>query len=357
MRLNSCQFDPGLGYRRKVLEINFKTFYFGNMDTQTQRNVKTFLQAWMLPIAMATGVLAYFAVARLHLPENARGSINRAIGIIQPSLIFCMLFLSFCKINPKRLRLRPWHGWLLLIQCVSFLLLSLPPILYKDLPSKVLWESAMICMLCPTATAAAVITGKLGGNTTNLVTYTILINLATAVAVPAVFPLVNPSIGMGFFPSFLLILGKVFPLLIIPLLLAFLVRYLLPDLHKTIVKAKDLAFYIWSVSLTLALAVTTKIIVHSEINWYYELGIILISLVCCILQFVLGKRIGGRHHDRISGGQSMGQKNTVFAIWLGYTFLSPITSLAGGFYTIWHNLFNAYQLYRIRQEQEKQKKE
>ena len=313
--------------------------------------VKGILRTWMLPIAMLVGVFSYFVYANLPFLDNTHAAANRAIAIIQPFLIFCMLFLSFCKINPKRLRLRPWHGWLLLIQCGSFLLLSLPAIFCKDADTKALWESAMICMLCPTATAAAVITGKLGGNTTNLVTYTILINLATSIAAPAIFPLVNPAIGMGFFPSFLLILGKVFPLLMIPLLLAFLVRYLLPGLHKIIVKQKDLAFYIWSVSLTLALAVTTKIIVHSGIGLHYEIGIAVISLICCIIQFLLGKQIGGRYHDRISGGQSMGQKNTVFAIWLGYTFLSPITALAGGFYTIWHNLFNSYQLYR------KQKKE
>ena len=111
----------------------------------------------MLPIAMLVGVLSYFVYANLPFLDNTHATANRAIAIIQPFLIFCMLFLSFCKINPKRLRLRPWHGWLLLIQCGSFLLLSLPAIFCKDADTKALWESAMICMLCPTATAATVI--------------------------------------------------------------------------------------------------------------------------------------------------------------------------------------------------------
>ena len=63
------------------------------------------------------------------------------------------------------------------------------------------------------------------------------------------------------------------------------------------------------------------------------------SLIACILQFSIGKRVGG-----VTAGQSLGQKNTVFAIWLGYTFLNPVTSLAGGFYCIWHNLYNTRQL-------------
>lgn len=62
------------------------------------------------------------------------------------------------------------------------------------------------------------------------------------------------------------------------------------------------------------------------------------------MQFWLGKKIGGHYGFRLEGGQALGQKNTIFAIWLGYTFLSPISATAGGFYSIWHNLVNTYQL-------------
>ena len=33
---------------------------------------------------------------------------------------------------------------------------------------------------------------------------------------------------------------------------------------------------------------------------------------------------------------------------MAYTFLTPITAIAGGFYSVWHNIFNSYQLYRKR---------
>jgi len=59
---------------------------------------------------------------------------------------------------------------------------------------------------------------------------------------------------------------------------------------------------------------------------------------------------GRKFDDEISGGQALGQKNTVFAIWVGYTFFTPITSIAGGFYSIWHNVFNSWQLYRKNKE-------
>ena len=42
---------------------------------------------------------------------------------------------------------------------------------------------------------------------------------------------------------------------------------------------------------------------------------------------------------------AVGQKNTVLAIWLALTYLSPITSIGPASYIIWQNSINSYQLY------------
>jgi len=102
----------------------------------------------------------------------------------------------------------------------------------------------------------------------------------------------------------------------------------------------------------MAIGVTVRSIVHSDVAIIYQIGIAVASLVCCVGQFAIGKKIGAHYDDRIGGGQSLGQKSTVFSIWLGATFLSPVTSMAGGFYSIWHNVYNSYQLYRKRKEDE-----
>ena len=115
-----------------------------------------------------------------------------------------------------------------------------------------------------------------------------------------------------------------------------------------ITRIKDLAFYLWAIALSLAIAVTAKAIDHShEALWEY-IGIAIISAVCCLVQFVIGRIIGRHHGDRIAGAQSLGQKNTAFAIWMAYTFMNPVTALAGGFYSVWHNVFNSYQLWKAR---------
>ena len=312
-----------------------------------------FIKNWTLPIAMLMGALSYFIYTGIPVLEPTKPYVARFVGILQPVLIFAMLFITFCKVNPKELRPCHWHGWLLLIQAGCFALLAGLLKCFPNLPGQVLAEAAMLCMICPTATAAAVVTGKLGGNAANLTTYTILINLATALIVPIFVPLVHPHPDLTFGVSFSLILSKVFPLLFCPFLASLFVRYCLPGIHKLVLRCKDLAFYLWAVALAIAIGVTVKSIVHSEVSALYQFGIAGISLVCCVVQFWAGKYIGTRYNDPISAGQALGQKNTVFAIWMGYTFMTPVTSVAGGFYSIWHNIYNSYQLYRKRNEENK----
>jgi BASS family bile acid:Na+ symporter len=114
----------------------------------------------------------------------------------------------------------------------------------------------------------------------------------------------------------------------------------------------NLSFYIWAVSLTLAILMSTRAIVQNDSGTMvlWEIGIA--SLLTCIFQFWLGRAIGRRYQCPISAGQALGQKNTVFGIWMGYTFLDPVTSVAGGFYSIWHNVYNTWQMYRKRKRDE-----
>jgi BASS family bile acid:Na+ symporter len=227
-------------------------------------------------------------------------------------------------------------------------------------------ESAMLCFICPTATAAAVVTRKLGGDVAGITTYTILINLVTALIVPLIVPMIRPVDGMNFWLAFSMIMAKIFPLLIMPCLLAWMVRYMAPKLHRILISYPDLPFYLWSVGLALAVAVTTRSIFNSRLGLVTLLLISLISLLCCIIQFALGRYVGGMYKPRrqadreinpevekrgkalrkVTAGQSLGQKNTIFAIWMAYTFMTPETSIVGGLYSIWHNIYNSWQMYR-----------
>ena len=309
-----------------------------------------FYKNWALPISMAMGVIVYFICANTPFLCHHATSINALVGIAQPLLIFGMLFITFSKLKPTDLRLCRWHLWILLIQVGMFSLLAVLLIIFPQSPHRLLIESAMTCFICPTACAAAVVCAKLGGSAAHLTSYILLINFAAALFIPLIVPLVNPHEGETFITTFLLVLRHVCPTLIFPLLLAWLIRYTMPRLARRLQNTGDTAFYLWTVALTMAIAVTTRSIVNSSVPLPMLIGIALVALVCCWAQFSIGRHIGDPHHDRIAAGQAMGQKNTVFAIWMAYTFLTPVTAIAGGFYSVWHNIFNSYQLYQHRKE-------
>ena len=308
-----------------------------------------FLRDWSLPIAMLGGASAYLFYRELPLAEGTGNLVSEIVSFLQPTLIFTMLFVTFCKVRIKELRPTRWHLWLLLFQMLLFIVISVIIGTFRGMSPavRVLLEAAMMCLLCPTATAAAVITARLGGNSASLISYTMQINIAVALVAPLFLAMSHPVDGMSLASSFMLILGKVFPLLLCPLLCAELVRRFMPRLHALLVnKGRNLPFYLWLVALSLAIAMTSRAIAHSHLSIWVMAAIAVVSLICCLVQFAFGRFIGRRNGEVIAGGQSLGQKNTVFAIWLAYTFLTPVTAIAGGFYSLWHNLVNTRQLYR-----------
>ena len=311
----------------------------------------TFLKNWTLPIAMLAGVVAYLLFAHVELLEPTKPFVSTFVSYLTPALIFLQLLLTFCKIEPRELIPKKWHGWLLLFQFLSASTLAILLIfLQMGGAYKVTFEGAMVCLICPTATAAAVITGKLGGSASSLTTYTLLSNLLAAVVVPLMFPLVEPHVGMSFFVAFFKILSKVFPLLLCPFFLAMLFRYCLPKIHQFLLEFRDMAFYLWSIALMIVTGQTVKSLIESDAAVGVKISIALAGLMTCAIQFYLGKRIGSRYADRISAGQALGQKNTVLAIWMAHTYLDPLSSVAPGSYVLWQNIFNSYQLWKKRKK-------
>ena len=290
-----------------------------------------------------------------------------------PWLIFFMLFFTFCKVNPLDLRLHKWH-WAVLAAQLFFSFAAYAGTLYLT-GNTVLAQGLLMCFIMPTATAAPIIAGKLGGSIQNLTTFTLLSNFATAVIVPATFPLINPVAGMTFWPAFLLILSRVAPLLLGPFFSAWLVRlafkwrtkkeFVLPT------KIAVVPFYLWVASIVVLSAVVTETTIS---NFKYQISNILILLVCsffvCLIQFGLGKLIGyylpapskGTDYQdvlinpaaapktmagvsSITAGQAFGQKNTSLGVWMANTFLDPMSSLGAAAYIIWQNIFNSTQLF------------
>ncbi len=305
-----------------------------------------FIKDWTLPLAMMMGVLGYFCFTNLDVLYCFRPIVKEVASWLTPSLIFAQLLLTFCKVAVKDLSPRGWMWPLLGVQFVGCLL-SAAILLFAPLPGewKIALEGAMVCIIAPTATAAAVITGKLGGSAAALTTYTLMSNLLAAVMVPLVFPLVEPS-DLTFGKAFLTIMGRVFPLLLFPFFISVILRRYFPLVYIFLSGLKDMAFYLWALALVIVMGQTTRTIVEGNIPVEVELLVAFLALIVCCLQFLYGKRVGGRVGERVSGGQALGQKNTVLAIWMALTYLNPISAIAPGSYMVWQNLINSWQLWK-----------
>lgn len=309
--------------------------------------VRQFFKDWTLPIAMAAGAGGYFLFHYAGFLEPLKPAVWSVVDILTPLLIFAQLFLTFCKIELKDLRVTRWHWIILAFQFVTSLAMAAVLVFIPlDEVYREIFEGAMVCLICPTATAAAVVTDKLGGSAARITVYTLMSNVLTAVFVPVVFPLVEIHEGLGFVPAFLKILSKVFPLLICPFLLAVLLRYVWLKAHDFFKNHSWVAFYLWGIALALVVGQTVRSLHNSTAPASVLWMITGASLLSCVVQFWFGKRTGRAYGDEITAGQAHGQKNTVLAIWMAYTYLNPISSLAPGTYVLWQNIFNSWQLWR-----------
>nr|WP_202623094.1 transporter [Odoribacter sp. Z80] len=285
----------------------------------------------MLPLAMLSGAFFY--------------EFFQQLSFLTPGLIFSMLFITYCKLSFRDLKFSGLHIWLLMVQLIGCL------VVYGGLVwfDPVVAEGGLICVLAPTATAAAVVTGMLGGSVACLAAYTLMSSLVVAVVSPLIFTLLGEHPDMSFWTSILYICRQVMPVLVLPFALALLLERVFPAVHRRLKKLQILSFYLWALGLTIVTGKTVYFIVHQEnANVVEEWWMAALALVICIFQFGLGRRIGRRYGDAVSGGQGLGQKNTILAIWMAQVYLNPLSSIAPASYVLWQNIINSYQLWKTR---------
>jgi BASS family bile acid:Na+ symporter len=264
------------------------------------------------------------------------------LSFLTPYLIFLMLLITFCKMSWKEIRFHRAHVWLLLIQLAGNVLAY---VLIRPF-NEVVAQGARLCILAPTATAAAVITGMLGGNVGFLTAYLLFCNVAVAVMAPVEFTMIGVHGELPFLQSVWQICGKVFPILILPLLVAFAFRRWAPKVHGMLLSVPKLTYYLWAVALTIVTGITAHDMLNREsANLRTGLGLAAVSLVICGLQFLVGRRIGRHYGDPVSSGQGLGQKNTILALWMAQTYLHPLTAIAPAMYILWQNIINSWQLW------------
>ncbi len=289
------------------------------------RNVKTVA----MPLAMIVGALLCRPVAALEAWSG---------HTITPGLIFLMLFVTFCRVSLRQMRFSMLHVWLLAAQAVlcAAVYFALRPF------DPVVAQGALVCVLAPVAMAAVVIAGMLGADVATVAAYSLLSNLAVALAAPGVLTFAGTGVC-----TFTQILSRVAPLLLVPFAAAQLCRLVVPRFAGWVGEHGQISFYLWLVSLVIIIGRTTSFIIDlHDVSRSVEAWLALAALAICIVQFKVGRMLGRRYGDPPAGGQSLGQKNTVLAVWMAQSFLDPISSIAPTAYIVWQNFVNSWQIYK-----------
>lgn len=307
------------------------------------------LKDWTLPVAIATGCVVYMIFALVPQFDTFATSAAPVFDALLPMFMFLVLFVTFCKVDFRRLRPVAWHWWLGAFQVFGVGVVMAAVIAFSLKGNRlILAEALLTCIISPCASAAPVVTQKLGGNLEEMTTYTFLSNFITALMIPVCFPLLDGGCEMHFLAAFSLILYKVFTVLVVPMLFAYVVKHHAKSLCRRIVGVKDLSYYLWGCSLLIVSGTTMKNIFHADTTLRFLFLIAAGSLLLCIFQFACGRTIGRRFGETINAGQGLGQKNTAFAIWIACTYLSPLSAVGPGCYILWQNIINSIEIWRAQ---------
>jgi BASS family bile acid:Na+ symporter len=254
-----------------------------------------------------------------------------------------MLFFTFSSVDFKEIRFRKEYFFLIIYQVGVSICIYLLIKQYDE----VLAQGTMLCILAPTAVASIVMSSMLGANVASVTSYSLMINLVISIIAPIYFSVMDVPEILPFWFSVKTIMLKIFPLLIIPIVLVIIIKIVSKKLSNGIKKLNNLSFYLWIVAITILMGNTMKYILSQE-SGSYLLVILLAgsSLFLCVFQFIMGYYVGKKHNDELACSQYMGQKNTILAIWMAQTFLNPLASIAPATYVLWQNFINTYQLWK-----------
>ena len=313
-----------------------------------------FLKDWTLPVAIAVGTVSYLVFYYVPQLDGLGNALSPVFDVIFPLFVFLTLFVTFCKVDFHQMRPHRWHVGVLVAQLLLVAVnIGIIFLVQADVEQKLLWEAVLTCIIGPSASAAPVVTGKLGGNISTMTTYTLISALTSALLIPLVFPILEQTVHVAFFDAFLIILEKVSIVLLLPLVLGWLMQHYVKGVCQRIAAMPNLSFYCWAISLSITTGITVKNIVHSSASLSLLLMIAVATFLLCFVQFGIGRGLGRHLGEEVNAGQALFQKNTALSIWVAYMYLNPVSSIGAGCYVLWQNIINSLELWQYRRRGKK----
>ena len=261
-------------------------------------------------------------------------------------LLMVMLFMVFLRLDFKELKLRRSHFMLLAVNlllgigCYWIVLW-----LFKD---KTLAQSAFFVAVTPTATAAAVVMSFLRGNVGYVITSFVTTNVGIALVMPWLLGWVCGNSSLEFM---LKVAETLVYLLLLPFSAAVILRKFYPEARNLPQKLATATFGLWSLCLFIIAASAMHFLLNNpQLSRWIIVESCLIAMVICALNFTLGYYLGEKGLRR-EASQSLGQKNTTLTIYLAFAYAGPLAAMGVISYVLWHNSFNAWQMFIFDRQQ------
>jgi len=255
-------------------------------------------------------------------------------------LIMVMLMMVFLGLNLREMRIRRSHFLLLLANLLIGIVSWLAA--WGITGDKTLGQAAFFVGITPTATAAAVVMAMLNGNVGYVLTAFMITNVGIACVLPCLLGFVCGNVSWDFM---LRVLESLVFLMLIPYGLSLIIRKLHPAAEQWPKRFKNQTFSLWSFSLFIIAATAAEFFQKNpDVSLWIVLEIAFISLLICAVNFTVGYFLGERKLRR-EASQSLGQKNTTLTIYLALVYAGPLASLGVIFYVLWHNSYNALQMF------------
>lgn len=254
-------------------------------------------------------------------------------------LLMIMLFFSFLKMDIKREHLTKSHIYILLIN----LILPIASYLLIKQFNLTLAQVVFITAIAPTAIASPIIINILRKNIEYSVISILITNFSIAFILPFLLPaILNNSSSI----SIIDVLIPVATVFLLPYGLAQIIKYSLPRLREQLVSFNKYLFYLLIMNINLGTSKASYFI-RQEMSFtdpiIYQIA--LASFILCIAYFYLGRKVTPENLS-IEGGQSLGQKNNGFTLWIALTFISPLAVIGPVFYILFQNIYISWQLHK-----------
>ena len=262
-----------------------------------------------------------------------------------PYFVGIMLTITLTGMEMTRLRPHREHFLLLVANlCMGLLPWGCLHLLgYEDLA-----EAAFLASITGAAASSPVVVHLLGGKSEFAAVGLLLNSVMASVSIPLLAPFtITPRAGLTLsrLQIFHVVLDQVFVMLILPCIIAMLLRWLLPASKNISRKLGDLSFSLWMLSMVLVAATGVTRVIQTGSGADQILPYLILAAVLCALGFTIGRMVGGKNYS-LEMGQCLGQKNTAVGIYIALCYCSPLVFLGPTLHLLCQHIFNTWQFIR-----------